>query len=283
MITRGLELPRSGTLKKLKAQMVDGSYHVSEEDLDDFQSAFENETPGRNPPTWVMRKLRMEAGHLCGFCRLPNPLQYHHLIEWNKIKHFDPSAMIAICGSCHDKASRGQIDRQEQMLYKGQLQFRTLDILGLDSQFQGLMSTGQATSLLISVINQISIHLENDASVALDQFITSNIPAKNALNGLSDSYYRTMLEEDDIHVAKIDLLLKTPSRQDVKGKYYSLCNEVRRKLTVYQNHGLPFEFCLMKLYDFVSEKLDNPSELELRALRALISFMYLNCDIGKKR
>lgn len=282
MVSQGVLLPRSSRVKKLNCSRVKDRIVISDEDLDDFQKAFDDEEPGRNPPVAVMRKLRVEAGHKCGICSSHLPLQFHHIVEWSTIKHYDCYAMIAICGGCHDKINRGQIDKHEQMAYKRKLLSRSADLTSLDAQFQSMMATGRATELIADVITCIASCIEEDLGAANDQFVLRKLNDKNALNGLSDEYYRWMLEEDDVHVSQIDAFLKLPSSQTVKTDYIKLCRELKQKLIVYQLGGLPFEYCLIKLQDTLIERLQDATEIQLRAVQAMVSFMYLNCDIGRK-
>lgn len=283
MITEGYFLPRSNRVQKLNANKVGNRFVISDKDLDDFQQAFDAEEPGRNPPTAVMRKLRVEACHKCGICLSHLPLQFHHIIEWSSIKHYDCAAMIAICGGCHDKINRGQIDKREQMAYKRKLLVRTADLPALDAQFQSLMATGQATVLIASVISNIASCLSEDPGPSQDQFTLKSLMDKNILNGVSDDYYRWMLEEDDVHVFQIDAFLKLQSNSKIKSEYLKVCSDLKKKLILYQSNGLPFEFCLTKLQDTISDRQENPTDLELRAVQAMVSFMYLNCDIGRKQ
>ncbi|MGC1494421.1 MAG: HNH endonuclease signature motif containing protein [Sulfitobacter sp.] len=54
----------------------------------------------RKPPDPIARRLRQEAGFGCAECG--NPIvEYHHIIEWNELKHFDPEHMVALCPNHH--------------------------------------------------------------------------------------------------------------------------------------------------------------------------------------
>ncbi|MDY3553115.1 hypothetical protein R5W24_002207 [Gemmata sp. JC717] len=121
MIADGLRLPVSGTLVKLAANGNADHTDITEEHLDAFIKQFEAEEPGRHPPTKVRRELLTDARHRCVICRESHPLQYHHMVEWAKLPHHDPRHMIAICGSCHTKCTKGMIDHKSQVMYKAKL------------------------------------------------------------------------------------------------------------------------------------------------------------------
>ena len=57
----------------------------------------------------------------CAICWESHPLQYHHMVEWAKLPHHDLRHMIAICGSCHTKCTKGTIDHKSQVIYKAKL------------------------------------------------------------------------------------------------------------------------------------------------------------------
>lgn len=120
-IEEGLALPKSGRLMKLAAKGTGFTRDIDEADLEVFIKAFEAEEPGRHPPAAVRRSLLVEARHRCAICQQPLPLQYHHLIDWAKLKHHDVKQMLAICGGCHDMCTIGKIDHKSQIEYKQQL------------------------------------------------------------------------------------------------------------------------------------------------------------------
>lgn len=121
-IEKGATLPVSKKNASLAADKVNGEYMISDEQLDAFIALYEAEKPGRYPRTAIRRELLTEANHRCGICRMPvTRLQFHHILEWEKIKHHDPKFMIAVCGTCHDDCGIGKIDKKSQEIYKTRL------------------------------------------------------------------------------------------------------------------------------------------------------------------
>ena len=108
-----------GTSKiHLEGSPMGNDYDISDDELDQFINQCEANEPGRHPPLSVRRSLLVEANHRCGICREPAPLQFHHILEWERIKHHDCRHMIAVCGTCHDKIRLGEIDHESQINYK---------------------------------------------------------------------------------------------------------------------------------------------------------------------
>ena len=112
----------AGVLVRLPAVMLETGPDVTESDLDAFIRTFEEHEPGRHPPVAVRRALLIEAGYKCAICRGDAPLEFHHIVEWAKIKHHDPQQMFAVCANCHAKISRyGQPDLVAQKEIKRRL------------------------------------------------------------------------------------------------------------------------------------------------------------------
>lgn len=121
LISHGLQLPKSKDLVKLEASAVGSSYDIKDEQFDDFVARFEAEEPGRHPPSAIRRALLIEARHHCAICRQAAPPQFHHMLDWSKLKHHDPKHMLAICGTCHTRCTNGEIDYKSQVEYKAKL------------------------------------------------------------------------------------------------------------------------------------------------------------------
>jgi len=137
-IEQGIETPSKKLLIKLAATKQGLDYDIREEDVDALLTAFEKEEPGRHPPVPVRRELLVESGYQCSVCKSDSPLQFHHIVDWAKLKHHDPKHMLAVCGSCHDKIGLGQIDTKAQKQFKARLQGPT------QRQSINLVSTGKA-------------------------------------------------------------------------------------------------------------------------------------------
>jgi hypothetical protein len=124
LITEGVKLPVSGAVAKLTATDLAGTIDVSDDQFDEFVAKFDAEEPGRWPPAAVPRELLIEARHACAICGALAPPQFHHMLDWAKVKHHDPKHMLALCGTCHTRCTNGQIDYKAQVEYKARLRER---------------------------------------------------------------------------------------------------------------------------------------------------------------
>lgn len=70
-------------------------------------------------PRNTKRDLISEAGGKCANPGCPNKLiEIHHIKEWHIYKTHDETHMIAICPSCHDSITRGNLRIDDQTLYR---------------------------------------------------------------------------------------------------------------------------------------------------------------------
>jgi hypothetical protein len=139
LISEGLALPKSGNIVILSASRDGGMIDVSDEQFNEFASAFEAEQPGRHPPAGVRRGLLVESSHRCAICREGPPFQFHHMLDWAKLKHQDPHHMLTVCGTCHTRCTNGFIDYKSQVEYKTQIEQRTKSIRWrTDCQFRSI-------------------------------------------------------------------------------------------------------------------------------------------------
>jgi hypothetical protein len=283
MISTGLELPRSRTLVKLQATLVRDEIAISDQDLDAFQARFHNEEPGRHPPTWVMRKLSCESRHKCSICQSDLPLQFHHIIEWTNIQHYDPAYMLAVCGGCHDKIRIGRIDYKAQLAHKQATLLGASDVQSLEAQFQSLIATSQIIPKLGSVIPLVRSALsQNSQTVNPQDFGFTDLNHKNEVNRMSREYFAMMLEQDDLHAMRLTQILQDPAHSDLKENYMQVVQDIRQRIAMYESRGFSFDFILLKLQDQILAQATSMQPLDRRTLQTLLSFMYLSCDIGKR-
>ena len=120
-IASGVNLPKSDETVKLTASGESPNFDVSDGQLDEFLGLFEAQEPGRYPPAAVRRELLVEAKHVCAVCRREPVQEFHHMIEFSRLKQHDPKRMLALCGTDHNKCSKGQIDYRSQQEYKAKL------------------------------------------------------------------------------------------------------------------------------------------------------------------
>ena len=70
-------------------------------------------------PVDIKRSLISEAGNKYANPGCPNRLiEIHHAREWCIYKSHDEPHMIAVCPSCHDSITRGNLRSDDQTLYR---------------------------------------------------------------------------------------------------------------------------------------------------------------------
>ena len=282
-IEEGVEIPRSRKLQRLKATKHRDGYEITEEHLDDFISAFEREDPGRNPSVAVRRELRVEALHKCGICRQDHSrLHLHHIIPWRKLTHHDPRAMLAVCGSCHDKIETGQIDRAEQMKYKMRLQ----DAHEAREHPSAILPTGAGTPVSwsdLEALIELCQELIGGRATSASQHDLSGLQLgeKNRLNVLSSELYDVMREIDEPYFFRIREFLENPRNHRTTVRYHEVVDELRRRVASATNRFVEFDDVLHQLHLDLLETFGDRLDGKKRVLRTLMSFMYFNCDIGR--
>ncbi|MCP4656168.1 MAG: HNH endonuclease [bacterium] len=287
-IRHGVALPRSSETRKLAADDRDGLPDISDEQLQDFLDAFEAAEPGRHPPVTVHRELRTEARHRCAICRSDLPLQFHHILEWHELKHHDPRHMLAVCGGCHDKINTGQIDKKEQRRYKRKLQDE-LEREECSSTTAKVFPDGPSTPLswddlrdVVRIVHDAVISEVSTADSRFD-FSLADLDEKNRLNRLGADTFAVMLEYDEPFFGRIQSFLENPRNADTTMMYHEVVDELRRRIAAVQVDFDRFEDVLNELYDVVLERFRGELKGKRRTLRKLFSFMYVNCDIGRKK
>lgn len=282
-IEQGVQLPKSGTLARLEASSGPDGYEISDRQFDAWISAFEAEQPGRKPPVAVRRELRVESRHKCGICRADMPLFFHHIIPWRKLKQHDPEHMLAVCGGCHSKIETGQIDRPEQSRYKVLLQ-DAREAREYPSSIlpgPGAPVAWSDLSALIGLCHEL-IRDEPTASSQFD-FSSLELEQKNELNKLSSTLYQVMRENDEPFFRRIQEFLENPQNAPSTVHYHEVVDELRRRVASAAGRFATFDEIIHQLHSDLLARFQDRLHGKRRALRILISFMYFNCDIGRKR
>jgi len=280
-IVAGIETPISKTKVFLRATQDGPDFDVLDADLDVFIAAFDGDEPGRHPPTHVRRTLLVEAGHKCGICRADAPPQFHHIIEWSKIKHYDPEFMLAVCGTCHTKINAGQIDPQAQRLYKQRLRGGQANDVFATSKTGPLRFQWQDIAAVITGVRDAVV---TKAKADMPADLTSmDLETKNELNRLSSEYFDEMRTLHEPHFHRFTEFLKAPENGAMRDKYDEIVDELRTQLARHRTQYGPFEEVLRDLYETTICAAPSAFQGNRRVLNAFFSFMYFNCDLGEKQ
>lgn len=291
VITDGVELPRSRRVVRIAATRVGEDYDISDQSLQDFLAVFEAEEPGRWPPVAVRRALLVEAGHRCAICEDSAPAQFHHIVEFNRLGHHDRRHMIAICGTCHHKCTIGMIDRRSQEQYK-----EKLNGAGTTSGVTAVAPSGPVHLTLEAparfswddlkdVIGALhgSLHASSQPGESRFDFFDVTLEEKNAINGLGPAYFAEMRTAHEPYFGRIRDFLRNPVNQEVVAQYHEVVDELRTKIAVDRAQFGSFEQVLTRFADVAVHNAPGGLRGQRRALNILLSFMYFNCDVGRKR
>jgi len=282
----GVQLPKSEDTVKLKATKrrgAKGSFEIDEEDLEAFVRRFEEQEPGRHPPVAVLRALAVEARHKCGICQESLPLQYHHLIEWSKLKHHDPQHMLAVCGGCHSKIAAGIIDERAQLDYKAILVRQGSQPDSKNSLFSPLSRfTWEDIRDIIQALddgNHVADALDLESSQY--DFTEIDLSEKNRINGLSEEYFEIMRQYHEPSFGRVREFLSSPVNAAHKDKYFNVVDDLRTVLASKAEEFPHFDDVLVAIRENLFR--DHPELREVRRhVNMLLSYMYVNCDIGRK-
>jgi hypothetical protein len=281
-IESGVTLPDSTEPLRLRATPIGDDYDITEADLDAYFEKWDEVEPGRWPSAGVRRTLLVEANHRCGICKERGPIDFHHILEYSRLRHYDTRHMIAICPTCHRLCTTGKIDRKAQQGYK-----RSLTRLATGPMY--LTTENAATRFSWDDLREVlealhgSLHAEDSKGESRFDFSDVEIQKKNDLNNLGAEAFEDMLSEDEPFFGKIDAFLHSPANQELSKLYFELVDEMRRKIIADRDQFDRFEHVLERMADVaVVAYPDRLKGGKRRVLRTLLSFMYLNCDIGRK-
>jgi len=267
---------RSGTTVQLKAEQIAGNPDIAETDLDEFIGRFAQEDPERNPPIAVRRHLLVEARHRCGICReLPARFQFHHILLFSKLKHHDTHHMIAICGSCHDAVHTGHIDQASQYSYK-----RKLEVVTQDDDDDAMNIGWDDLQSIISALC-LTTNLSNPGESRFD-FSDIDLDRKNELNNMSDHYFALMKTDHEPYFSRIDAFLRDPMNEKVTAQYHQIVDDIRTQVALRGDNLGAFQVFLQSLHKAAIQSGEPALRQNRKALHLLLSYMYFNCDIGRK-
>lgn len=277
----GIELPISKRNTKLNAHLIGNNYDIDEADIDKFINEFEAEEPGRNPPVAVRRELLIEAKHRCAICGEKSIIEFHHIIDFSKVQHYDTKHMIALCPTDHALCTKGRIDKTTQYKFKEKLKD---NIIGDPSFIYSIgpanFSWDELREIIICLYDTV-VNLNSSAQSGFD-FSEIDIAKKNELNRVGNEYFNSVIVGHQPYFGRIQLFLHDPINLEIVQKYYQVIDEIRAKIAVSRNEDERFEYFLNLFADTAVKNQNNGRGKNRQTLNILLSFMYVNCDIGRK-
>ncbi len=106
---------------------------------------------------------------------------------------------------------------------------------------------------------------------------------KNRLNSLSEDYFEYIQSEHLQYFYKIDSFLKDPKNKTLLDNYNKTAFEIKFKIQTMRSLFSSFDEILGELYNGLVDKNVSGLEENRDLYIVFITYMYWNCDIGKKR
>jgi hypothetical protein len=192
--------------------------------------------------------------------------------------------MLAVCPTDHALCTKGAIDQKEQYMYKRKLSEQ--NNLAKESEF--LYSIGPAN---FSWDDLREIIVELHSSIVIDEteeeskydFTTVDINSKNIINRLGEEYYNSVVIRHEPYFNRISSFLSSPINTDIRELYYQIVDEIRSKIALSRDSYERFELFLNTFTDMAVKDMRDGRSQYRRTLNILMSFMYVNCDIGRKQ
>lgn len=136
---------------------------------------------------------------------------------------------------------------------------------------------------LAEVIQALAMQRDSIAAV-LDDPPTPRVPydKKNALNNMSEDYAKAQRKKYLKETAQIQKFLAAPENLDLLSMYESIVNEFQLKIIAKRKNYQTFDDVMEYLVDLLFNR--DPvlrQHANKRLTRAMLFYMYWNCDIGK--
>jgi hypothetical protein len=288
-ITIGVTPAGATAAMKLRATaMGKRDFDIDDEALDDFLLTFDAAEPGRFPPVAVRRQLFIEAREQCCFCGETGPFEFHHLLDWARLKRHDPEHMVLICRNCHGKCTNGSIDRQRQRAYKMAPYWKAKE--------EDLFTTPNVEIMinwddLHEVITHMHGVIGRDCARTEDpgyDYTYIDVERKNELNRLSSDYYDTWRRAHEPKFFIIKEFLGSERAADdnstIQELYFEVVGDLRDEIAAIQSREpeITFEDVARRVFRAAFAALSSKPKFKRDALRTIVAFMYFECDIGRK-
>ncbi len=155
---------------------------------------------------------------------------------------------------------------------------RDINVLGFDVEGKKFIFS---PTIMAEIID--AIYTEDDDAKVLDDFYKPDIGQKNQLNGISEDFFDEVIAECYEEFSKIDGFLKSPDNLKYQKKYAAIVKEIKGTLHNEISKGKTLQDMLPSLLNYAKEK--NPSFDSEKGywLQVFAYYMYVNCDIGKKK
>lgn len=164
---------------------------------------------------------------------------------------------------------------------------KVLELIKLSVVPDGIYDNISEFDLSLDYLRDIifQLHRFNDSetiSSMVNDFKLIDMSEKNKLNGMTDSFFSDLFSRFGKHFEKIRKFLSLPINIESNEKYQDLVVEIGMLIVRYRGSVANFDTLIFNLCG----KLTNGSlvdvERKKRYVWMLISYMYYNCDIGRR-
>ena len=140
---------------------------------------------------------------------------------------------------------------------------------------------------LRAVIDALHSELPKGQHVAVpaSRFDTGGVKVarKNELNEMSAGYFETIRQDHEPFFDQILEFLRSPLNSEVRDIYYEVVDEIRFKTARGLHEGVPIDEVLLNIYGQAVDSQADRLRPRRRTLNLLLSFMYVACDVGRKK
>lgn len=152
------------------------------------------------------------------------------------------------------------------------------NVLGFDNMGNKLIFS---PTIMAEIID--AVYNEVDSVLNLDDFERPNIEEKNALNGIEKDFFDDVIKECYDEFYKIDQFLKNPSNVKYQKKYTAIVKEINGEVYARISSGEKLQDMLPTLLNYAKTKSSDFDSEKGYWLQVFSYYMYVNCDVGKKK
>lgn len=137
---------------------------------------------------------------------------------------------------------------------------------------------------VICSMHKVFVKSDVIKEIKIPDFFKISFKEKAPKNNIPSDYAKTLEDLYMQHVGFIKNFLSHPLNEEIKNQYEENLHELKPKVSSYQAEGCSFNKIFEEIYDIVKNNGDIQSLSGKRKelVRAVLFYMFLNCDIGKK-
>lgn len=109
------------------------------------------------------------------------------------------------------------------------------------------------------------------------------IKKKNEINGLTDGYYRYILDDSVSRFSEIQHFLKNSRNWRFADQYHAVADELKGQIITHRDKFMTFDEALEHVFQLMYERSPElQSAAHRRLTKIFVHYMYWDCDIGEK-